>query len=120
LRSQVTERKLSEHISLKSDLAWHRNGRWEAVLDVKHKSLYSELSPNADAYQMLAYTLAFRLGKGLPRYTREPNRESVEHFIPSDEKTIVVTALDVTESPMICSRRSTHSRIASRLLLTRS
>jgi 5-methylcytosine-specific restriction enzyme subunit McrC len=99
LRSQVTARRLSEHISLRPDLAWWRNGHWEALLDVKYKPLYSEAFPNADAYQMLAYTLAFGLDKGWLVYAREPHRESVEHFIPSAAKTIVVTALDVTREP---------------------
>jgi len=99
LRSQVTSRRLSEHISLKPDLAWRRNGRWEALLDVKYKPLYSEAFPNADAYQMLAYTLAFGLDRGWLVYAREPHRESVKHFIPSAVKTIVVTALDVTREP---------------------
>jgi 5-methylcytosine-specific restriction enzyme subunit McrC len=99
LREQVTDRKLSERISLKPDLAWYRNGAWEAVLDVKYKPLYSDLFPNADAYQMLAYTLAYGLDKGWLVYAREPQRDSVEHFIPSAGKTIVVTALDVTLEP---------------------
>jgi 5-methylcytosine-specific restriction enzyme subunit McrC len=99
LRSQVTEKRLSERIPLKPDLAWHRNGDWEAVLDVKYKPLYSESFPNADAYQMLAYTLAFGLEKGWLVYAREPHRESVEHLIRSAGKTIVVTALDVSREP---------------------
>jgi 5-methylcytosine-specific restriction enzyme subunit McrC len=59
----------------------------------------SDLFPNADAYQMLAYTLAFGLDLGWLIYAREPKRESVEHFIPSAGKTIVVRALDVTREP---------------------
>ena len=99
LKEQVTERKLSERISLKPDLAWWRDGHWEAVLDVKYKPLYSESFPNGDAYQMLAYTLAYGLEKGWLIYAREPDRESVEHVISTARKTLVVTALDVRREP---------------------
>jgi 5-methylcytosine-specific restriction enzyme subunit McrC len=99
LREQVTERKLSDRISLKPDLAWWRDGKWEAVLDVKYKPLYSESFPNGDAYQMLAYTLAYGLDEGWLIYAREPEQQSVEHVIPSAGKTLVVTALDVSLEP---------------------
>lgn len=99
LRSQVTEERLSQHIALKPDLAWHRNGVWEAVLDVKYKPLYGESFPNGDAYQMLAYTLAYGLKRGWLIYAREPGQQSVEHVIPSADKTLVVTALDVAREP---------------------
>lgn len=99
LGNQVTERRLSEHISLKPDLAWWRDGHWEAVLDVKYKPLYSESFPNADAYQMLAYTLAYGLEQGWLIYAREPGRQSVEHVIASAGKTLVVAALDVGHEP---------------------
>jgi 5-methylcytosine-specific restriction enzyme subunit McrC len=99
LRSQVTERKLSQHISLKPDLAWHRNGRWEAVLDVKYKPLYSDSFPNGDAYQMLAYTLAYGLDDGWLIYARESGRETLVHEVTSAGKKLVVTALDVTLEP---------------------
>lgn len=99
LRSQVTQERLSRHIALKPDLAWRRDGRWDAVLDVKYKPLYDKRFPNADAYQMLAYTLAYGLEKGWLVYAREPHQQSVEHEIPSAGKTLVVTALDVGREP---------------------
>jgi 5-methylcytosine-specific restriction enzyme subunit McrC len=99
LRSQVTERRLSQRIALKPDLAWYRNGAWEAVLDVKYKPLFGESFPNGDAYQMLAYTLAYGLDKGWLIYAREPGQQSIEHVIPSAGKTLVVTALDVAHEP---------------------
>lgn len=99
LRSQVTERRLSQHIAPKPDLAWWRDGRWEAVFDVKYKPLYGESFPNADAYQMLAYKLAYGLDKGWLIYAREPGQPSVEHVIPSADKTLVVTAIDVAREP---------------------
>lgn len=99
LRSQVTQERLSRHIALKPDLAWRRDGRWDAVLDVKYKPLYDKRFPNADAYQMLAYTLAYGLEKGWLIYAREPHQQSVEHEIPSAGKTLVVTALDVGREP---------------------
>lgn len=99
LRSQVKEKTLSEHIKLKPDLAWHRNGVWESVLDVKYKPLFNESFPNADAYQMLAYTLAYELERGWLIYAREPGQGDLEHVIPTAGKTIVVTALDVNREP---------------------
>ena len=99
LRDQVTKVRLSEHISLKPDLAWWRDGQWEAVLDVKYKPLYSESFPNGDAYQMLAYSLAYGLDEGWLIYAREPDQQSVDHVIPSAGKTLIVTALDVGREP---------------------
>jgi 5-methylcytosine-specific restriction enzyme subunit McrC len=99
LGSQVTERRLSKRIALKPDLAWWRDGRWEAVLDVKYKPLFDERFPNADAYQMLAYSLAYELDTGWLIYAREPEQQSTEHVIPSASKTLVVTALDVSREP---------------------
>lgn len=99
LRSQVTERRLSERISLKPDLAWSRNGRWEAVLDAKYKPLYGDVFPNGDAYQMLAYTLAYGLDEGWLVYAKEPGQQSVDHVVPSAGKTLIVAALDVTREP---------------------
>jgi 5-methylcytosine-specific restriction enzyme subunit McrC len=115
LRDQVTEKGLSQHIALKPDLAWHRNGAWEAVLDVKYKPLYGESFPNGDAYQMLAYTLAYELDKGWLIYAREPGQQSVEHVIPSAGKTLVVTALDVAREPdhLLADVDSLADRIAS-------
>lgn len=99
LRDQVTEKRLSDHIALRPDLAWRRDGAWQAVLDVKYKPLYSESFPNGDAYQMLAYTLAYELPQGWLIYAREPGQQSVEHVIPTAGKTLIVTALDVTREP---------------------
>jgi 5-methylcytosine-specific restriction enzyme subunit McrC len=100
LRSQVTAKRLSRHIALKPDLAWWRKGEWNAVLDVKYKPLYDKRFPNADAYQMLAYTLAYELDRGWLIYAREPDQQSVEHEIPTAGKTLVVTALDVGKEPV--------------------
>lgn len=99
LRDQVTEKRLSQHIALKPDLAWYRNGVWEAVLDVKYKPLYGESFPNGDAYQMLAYTLAYGLDDGWLIYARMPGQETRTHDIHSAGKRIVVTALDVSLEP---------------------
>jgi 5-methylcytosine-specific restriction enzyme subunit McrC len=99
LKDQVREKRLSTHIALKPDLAWFRDGKWAAVLDVKYKPLKDERFPNADAYQMLAYTLAFGLEKGWLVYAREPDQKSIDHAVPSAGKTLVVTALDVRREP---------------------
>jgi 5-methylcytosine-specific restriction enzyme subunit McrC len=99
LREQVTETKLSDRISLKPDLAWWRDGHWEAVLDVKYKPLYGDSFPNGDAYQMLAYTLAYGLKEGWLIYAREPDQASYDDLIPSAGKTVIVTALDVRREP---------------------
>jgi 5-methylcytosine-specific restriction enzyme subunit McrC len=114
LRTQVKERALGEHIPLKPDLAWWRDGRWDAVLDVKYKPLVDERFPNADAYQMLAYTLAYGLDRGWLIYAREPGQQSVEHVIPSAGKTLVVTALDVAREPddLLAEVESLATRIA--------
>lgn len=99
LLPQVTEVRLSDRIPLKPDLVWRRAGRWQAVLDVKYKALVSESFPNADAYQMLAYTLAYGLQEGWLIYAKSPEQQSRVHVIESAGKQIRVVALDVTRSP---------------------
>lgn len=118
LRDQVTKVNLSKHISLKPDLAWWRDGHWAAVLDVKYKPLYSESFPNGDAYQMLAYALAYGLDEGWLIYAREPVQQSVDHVIPSAGKTLIVTALDVGREPDVLLRDVDElaDRIAARSL----
>ena len=113
----MTRERLSQHIPLKPDLAWWRDGHWEAVLDVKYKPLYTERFPNGDAYQMLAYTLAFGLDDGWLVYAREPDQQSVEHFIPSAGKTLIVTALDVGREPddLLAEVDRLADRIAARV-----
>lgn len=103
LRNQVTQRSLDANrpprLRLKPDLAWWIDGRWGAVLDVKYKPLHSETFPNADAYQMLAYTLAYGLDEGWLVYARSAEEQTRRHEIPSADKRIVVTALDVRLEP---------------------
>ena len=99
LREQVTEISLSEKIGLKPDLVWQRNGRWAAVLDVKYKRLASESFPNADAFQMLAYSLAYDLPEGRLVYAKMPGQEPRVHAIPSAGKQVVVDCINVALEP---------------------
>jgi 5-methylcytosine-specific restriction enzyme subunit McrC len=99
LHEQVTDVSLSEKIRLKPDLVWQRNGGWAAVLDVKYKRLASESFPNADAFQMLAYSLAYGLPEGRLVYAKMPGQEPRVHMIPSAGKRIVVDCINVALEP---------------------
>ena len=99
LRSQVTEVALSQHIRVKPDLAWWRDSGWRAIIDAKYKPLFGESFPNGDAYQMLAYTLAYQLDRGWLIYARTPQQHSLVHTIPTAGKEIAVRALDVRRAP---------------------
>jgi 5-methylcytosine-specific restriction enzyme subunit McrC len=99
LREQVTDVRLSEKIGLKPDLVWQRNGQSAAVLDVKYKRLASESFPNADAFQMLAYALAYNLPEGRLIYAKMPGQDARVHAIASAGKRIVVDCINVALDP---------------------
>ena len=85
-------------LQLKPDMTVRRNGRCIAVLDAKYKTLTSTDFPNADAYQALAYCLAFELDRTTLVYALDASVESrPETFdIASADARIEVRAIDVT------------------------
>ena len=83
-------------ISLHPDLSWWRGRRCLFVGDAKYKRLESQQS---DVYQMLAYCIAANVPSGLLVYA-DGEAEPAEHRIPHANKTIEVTALNLSGQPM--------------------
>jgi 5-methylcytosine-specific restriction endonuclease McrBC regulatory subunit McrC len=58
----------------------------------------SDHAPNADLYQLLAYTIATKLSIGLLIYAAGETEE-IAHHIKTAEKTLQVRTLDLADSP---------------------
>lgn len=89
-----------EHqIRLIPDLTWWRGDQCLAIIDAKYKPLDDLGFPNADAYQMLAYCVAFDLPDGHLVYARDAVEADRRHQICGPEITIRVHAVDVELPP---------------------
>jgi 5-methylcytosine-specific restriction enzyme subunit McrC len=101
LRSQSQTYSLDEGgmLTLKPDLAWWVGGNCRAVLDAKYKPIFDGVMRNGDAYQMLAYTTAYRLPRGYLVYARDSGVEPRAHTIRNSGNEIIVATLDVGEAP---------------------
>ena len=76
------------------DLSWWVGGRCVFVGDAKYKKTVSQRVPNADLYQLLAYTTALDLPGGLLIYAKgEDDRAS--HTVAHAGKRLEVAALDL-------------------------
>lgn len=97
-------------IALKPDISWWHGGHCVFVGDVKYKRSVHGDVPNADLYQLLAYTVATDLPAGLLIYgagEREQGISTVRHL----DKELGVVALDLAGSPETLLREI--SRIAT-------
>lgn len=86
-------------LPLRPDLVWRRGGQPIAVLDAKYKSIANGVMKNADAYQMLAYCIAYRMPTGHLVYAKDSGADSRTHAIPNVDRDILVTAIDVELPP---------------------
>lgn len=100
---QAGDRRLyldaDQTIRLRPDLSWWRDGRCVFVGDVKYKKTASTAGvQHPDVYQLLAYTTATELPRGLLVYAA---CEDVERTIrvPGAEKEIEVLTLDLDREP---------------------
>ena len=87
----------SRRIHLFPDLSWWEGGRCVFVGDVKYKRTVDQAVPNADLYQLLAYTVATDLPGGLLIYAQgeeDPWVHSVVHL----GRRLEVIALNMTGS----------------------
>lgn len=64
-------------VSLRPDLVWRDGGRDIFVGDAKYKNVTGEKIPNADLYQLLAYTTALDLPSGLLVYAKGEAETSI-------------------------------------------
>jgi 5-methylcytosine-specific restriction enzyme subunit McrC len=98
---QYSRRYLDQEraLRLKPDITWWKRGRVRAIIDAKYKSLVDFRFPNADAYQMLAYCMAFGLPQGFLVYARDAEQRSRLHHIEAAGTEIKVRAVDVERQP---------------------
>ena len=84
-------------VRLEPDLSWWRGGTCVFVGDAKYKNIEGGGVPNADLYQLLAYTTALDLPGGLLVYARdEDERESITYTVRHSGKRLEVAALDLS------------------------
>ena len=82
-------------ISLRPDLVWRDGGRDIFVGDAKYKKTAGDAVPNADLYQLLAYTTALDLPGGLLIYA-EGETDTATYEVRHSGKRLEVTALDLS------------------------
>ena len=102
VRLQYARRHLDEagRLKLKPDITWWHDGIClGAVIDAKYKALAVSGIPNADAYQMLAYCIAFGLDRGYLVYAKDAGQEPLEHVVRDSGITIRVRSIDVEREP---------------------
>ena len=81
-------------VPLRPDLVWRDGSRCKFVGDVKYKRIDAGV-PNADLYQLLAYTTALDLPGGLLIYA-QGEREPATHTVRHSGKRLEVAALDLS------------------------
>ena len=91
------------NVRLKPDLTWWDGRNCKFVGDVKYKRIEDTNVPNADLYQLLAYTTALDLPGGLLIYAQgeeEPTRPKFQrHRVRHAGKLLEVAALDLSGKP---------------------
>ena len=85
-------------VGLKPDLTWWHNGRCFFVGDAKYKRITGGSVPNADLYQLLAYTTALNLPGGLLVYAQDEEEPltSAVYQVRKSGKLLEVAALDLS------------------------
>ena len=80
---------------LRPDLVWRDGARHVFVGDAKYKNIAREHAPNADLYQLLAYTTALNLPGGLLIYAKG-EAETATYQVRNSGKRLEVVALDLS------------------------
>ena len=89
-----------EDLEVKPDITWWRSGRCAGIVDAKYKSVSKGGSiPNADAYQMLAYCIAFGIPRGFLVYAKDENERARSHVIRRHGYVVDVRVVDVEAEP---------------------
>jgi 5-methylcytosine-specific restriction enzyme subunit McrC len=101
VRDQVKSHFLDEErrLRLKPDLSWWSGETCLAVLDSKYKAIDDGVMRHDDAYQMVAYCLAYGLRRGYLVYARDSGEQSRRHRIRNLDCEIIVAAIDVEREP---------------------
>ena len=82
-------------VSLRPDLSWWDGSTCTFVGDAKYKQIKDANVPNADLYQLLAYTTALNLPGGLLIYA-QGEAEQVVHQVRYAGKRLEIAALDLS------------------------
>ncbi len=82
-------------VHLRPDLVWRDGSSCVFVGDAKYKRIRDEHIPNADLYQLLAYTTALGLPGGLLIYA-QGEREPATYTVRHSGKRLEVAALDLS------------------------
>ena len=82
-------------VGLRPDLVWRQGGTHVFVGDAKYKNVTGERVPNADLYQLLAYTTALNLPSGLLIYA-EGEADAATYTLRHVGKQLEVVALDLS------------------------
>ena len=82
-------------VRLKPDLSWWDGSVCTFVGDAKYKNITVEPVPNADLYQLLAYTTALDLPGGMLIYA-QGEADTATHHVLSSGKRLEVVALDLS------------------------
>ena len=88
----------AREIDVRPDLSWWEAGQYLFVGDVKYKRLQASGIKHADLYQLLSYTIAADLPRGLLIYAAE-KRERGVHEIVHVGKELTITTLDLEGAP---------------------
>lgn len=101
VRDQVETHSLDTDgvLKLRPDLSWWIGGECVAIFDAKYKAIDEGRLRHDDAYQMLAYCVAYGLPRGYLVYAKDSGAEARTHRIRHLDKEIIVTALDVGLEP---------------------
>ncbi|MYB17847.1 MAG: hypothetical protein F4Y16_02475 [Holophagales bacterium] len=118
-RKRPNHRGTVDTIALKPDLSW-----WEGpdrqtctfVGDAKYKRVEKEQVPNADLYQLLAYTTALDLPGGLLIYAKG-EAENVVHHVRHARKQLEIATLDLSGS--IDNLKADIGKLAKRVRVLR-
>ena len=84
-----------DHVHLRPDLVWQDGDQYVFVGDAKYKNITGGRIPNADLYQLLAYTTALDLPSGLLIYA-EGEAAAAKYQVRHSGKRLEVAALDLS------------------------
>ena len=84
-------------VRLRPDLVWRVGSAYVFVGDAKYKNITGARVPNADLYQLLAYTTALNLPSGLLVYA-EGEANAATYTVRHSGKQLEVAALDLSGS----------------------
>ena len=85
-------------VGLRPDLVWHEGSTYRFVGDAKYKNITGDRVPNADLYQLLAYTTAVNLPGGLLIYAEGEKVDDTTYTVRLSGKQLRVYVLDLSGS----------------------